>query len=432
MNHTVPDNQVPDLLVVDDTAANLQLLTSLLREQGYKVRAALDGPLALEAVAQSPPDLILLDIKMPGMDGFEVCAELKRQSGSRDIPIIFISAQDDPQDKVRAFEAGGMDYITKPFQEAEVLVRVRTHLNLVQATRALREREELSSSLLESTAEGILGVDIEGKAIFVNPAAAGLFGYTPDELIGQPIHKKIHYAYADGTPYKEEDCPMMRAIHEKRPMRVDNEHLWHKNGSCFPVTYSSTPVHRDEEVIGAVIAFTDITELRQTEVELRRLLVTDQLTEIYNRKHLDEMLASEVGRSMRYGTVFSVIMVDIDKFKSVNDSYGHQVGDEMLKAMVAILQDRVRTTDTLGRWGGEEFMVICPETGLKNAKRLAEQLRAAVASTEFPIVGEKTASFGVATYRNGEKGEEVMKRADNALFQAKEDGRNRVVVDGRR
>ena len=155
-----------DLLVVDDTPANLQLLTGLLREQGYVVRAALNGELALKAVVQQPPDLILLDIKMPGMDGFEVCAELKRRSESRDIPVIFISALSDTQDKVRAFEMGGADYITKPFHESEVLARIRTQLHLVEATKALKESDELSRSLLESVAEGIVGVDSEGKATF--------------------------------------------------------------------------------------------------------------------------------------------------------------------------------------------------------------------------------------------------------------------------
>lgn len=140
---------VADLLVVDDTPANLRLLTELLREYGYTVRGALSGALALGAVAQQPPDLILLDIKMPGMDGFEVCAELKRRPEAREIPIIFISALDDLLDKVHAFEAGGADYITKPFEAPEVLARVRTHLSVVQANRELERRVQERTAELE-------------------------------------------------------------------------------------------------------------------------------------------------------------------------------------------------------------------------------------------------------------------------------------------
>lgn len=418
-----------DLLVVDDTPENLQLLTDLLREQGYVVRAALNGELALKAIVQQLPDLILLDIKMPGMDGFEVCTQLKRRPESRDIPIIFIGALSDVQDKVRAFEMGGADCIAKPFQESEVLVRIRTQLHLVEATKALKESEELSRSLLESVAEGIVGVDNEGKATFINPAAAELLGYTAEEIIGHAVHEKIHYAHADGVPYPVKDCPMLRAIHENCSVRVDGEFLWRKSGSCFPVIYNSHPVHINGEVIGAVVSFTDITKLRQNEETLRRLLVTDQLTGIFNRIQLDEVLAAELVRSMRYERSFSLIMMDIDDFKSVNDTYGHLVGDEVLKAMAKILQSRIRATDTLGRWGGEEFMVVCPEIGLEQAAQLAELLRVSIEGTAFPGPGEKTASFGVAAYRKGDTFEILVERADKALYQAKDAGKNRVMLD---
>jgi len=169
-------------------------------------------------------------------------------------------------------------------------------------------------------------------------------------------------------------------------------------------------------------------QLNKFNKELTRIAVTDQLTGIYNRKHLDEMLEIEVERSVRYKHPFSVIMTDIDKFKEVNDSCGHHVGDEVLKKVVSVLGNRVRGSDTLGRWGGEEFMLLCPETGLDSATQLAEQLRQAVEEEGFPKVGNKTASFGVATYHAGEKGVDVVKRADKALFAAKKSGRNRVVA----
>jgi diguanylate cyclase (GGDEF)-like protein/PAS domain S-box-containing protein len=316
-------------------------------------------------------------------------------------------------------------------RQVRVFARAQEQLNqqLVDANQIITEKEEVSRSLLESTEEGIFGIDTSGITTFVNPAAAKILDFEQEELLGQSMHRLVHHSYVDGSPYPQDECPMMRAIFERAPQRVDDEYFWRKDGGCLPVTYSSTPILRGEEVVGAVIAFNDITELKRAEEELRHLSVTDQLTGIYNRKRLDEVLAQEAQRAERYQHVYSVIMADIDKFKEVNDQYGHQVGDEVLKKMVAILQDRVRVSDTLGRWGGEEFMVLCPGTALDRAMQLAEQLRIEVESSEFPEVGQKTASFGVASYRQGDKADDVVKRADDALYAAKEGGRNRVVAE---
>ncbi len=169
-------------------------------------------------------------------------------------------------------------------------------------------------------------------------------------------------------------------------------------------------------------------QLRQFNLKLEHIAETDQLTGIYNRKRLDEALESEIERFLRYGRPFSIILGDIDKFKNVNDSYGHQVGDEVLMQIVAILSNQLRATDTLGRWGGEEFMLICPETGKGAAMQLAEKLRGAVEEQSFVTKENQTVSFGVATCREGEKANDVVKRTDDALFEAKASGRNRVVA----
>jgi len=302
----------------------------------------------------------------------------------------------------------------------------RLNLQLVEANKLIVEKEELSRSLLESTSEGIIGIDLSGVIRFINPAAISILGYTPKEMLGNLIHDLIHHSYIDGKPYPLEVCPIMQAMHQQKVQRIDDEPLWRKDGSSFPVLYSSTPVFIDGNITGAVVAFSDISELKKTQKELERLSVTDQLTGIFNRTRLDEVLDYEINTARRNQHKFSVIMSDIDNFKLVNDNYGHQVGDEVLKTMVAVLHGRVRLSDTLGRWGGEEFLIICPHTTLDNAMQLAEQLRRHVADIAFPEVGQKTASFGVACYREGDQGDDMMKRADDALYRAKENGRNRV------
>lgn len=307
--------------------------------------------------------------------------------------------------------------------------QAQLNLQLSQANKTIIEKEALRSSLLESTAEGIFGIDLQGRATFINPAAAQLLGYEIKELLGEQIHGKIHYAQKDGSPYAEELCPMMQAIIQDGPQRVDDECLWHKDGHSIPVTYSSTPIHKDEQIIGAVIAFTDITELKRIESELEIASVTDQLTGIYNRKYLDEAIGAEIARTKRYDTPFALIMIDIDKFKMVNDLYGHQTGDEVLKQVTAIMQQRIRSSDIIGRWGGEEFMILCPGTALGSASKLAEQLRQAVASEAFETVENCTISLGVAEFHFDDDIDSMVKRVDDALYKAKDAGRNRVEIE---
>lgn len=172
-------------------------------------------------------------------------------------------------------------------------------------------------------------------------------------------------------------------------------------------------------------------ELRTEELlvknrELERLSVTDPLTGLYNRLKLDQLLALEIARSQRFSTSFATVLLDIDKFKFVNDTHGHQAGDQVLVELAGILTDHTRDLDHVGRWGGEEFLVIASNTELDGARELAEKLRQRVADHRFPKVGEKTASFGIAAYHVGESVTDLIARADLALYRAKESGRNRV------
>jgi diguanylate cyclase (GGDEF)-like protein len=162
---------------------------------------------------------------------------------------------------------------------------------------------------------------------------------------------------------------------------------------------------------------------------LERIAVTDRLTGLYNRTKLDEVFANELARVERYGESVAIILADIDHFKSVNDTYGHQVGDSVLVEFAATLRKLTRETDTAGRWGGEEFLVICPHLDLDGARILAERIRAAVAGHSFSVVGQKTCSFGVASYRPGDTADTMVKRADEALYEAKQHGRDRVVLE---
>ncbi|MFB9868870.1 GGDEF domain-containing protein [Vreelandella sulfidaeris] len=185
-----------------------------------------------------------------------------------------------------------------------------------------------------------------------------------------------------------------------------------------------------DNAITLVLTQLDVTEKMEKEAQLERLATTDMLTGLVNRSHFDALLKSELNRHERYARPLSLIMLDLDYFKNINDSYGHDVGDQVLVKLAHLLKSNLRKADSCARWGGEEFMLLAPETTLDQAVRLADKIRNAIKHAVFPIEGCVTASFGVVEVHAKESGKSVMKRADNALYQAKEKGRDRVSTGG--
>ncbi|WP_322497122.1 diguanylate cyclase [Chloroflexus sp.] len=308
------NNRLPTILIVDDVPANLLLLTQLLDGQSYDVRPVTKGAMALAAARAIRPDLILLDIRMPDMDGYTVCRELKADPKTSSIPIIFVSALDDIDGKVRAFECGGVDYVTKPFQPAEVLARVRTHLALAQARTAL-------------------------------------------EMANRELQRSL-----------------------------------------------------------------------AREAELARI---DWLTGVYNRSHFYELATHEFAIATRYDQPLAICMLDVDHFKQINDRYGHLIGDQVLCTVAQTAARQIRAADCIGRFGGEEFILLLPNTDISSGLMLAERLRASIAALRIQTEkGEITVtiSLGVAGRQPADAViERLIDRADQALYAAKRQGRNCVV-----
>jgi two-component system cell cycle response regulator len=303
------------ILVVDDHEDNIEVLRVRLDSWGYSTAAAYNGPDALAYVEQTPPDLILLDVMMPEMDGNEVARRIKGNKALPFIPIIMQTALDSTEDKVEGLEAGADDYITKPIDFAELRARLRSMLRIKRLQEALEEREK---ELLE-------------------------------------VNKKL--------------------------------------------TYMSQ---------------------------------TDGLTGLDNRRHLNERIEEMFQHAQRLNEPFSCVMCDLDKFKSVNDTYGHQAGDEVLKQLAAILKDEAREIDRVGRYGGEEFMLLLPGTVLDAAVTFAERVRKRIEGHTFTFDGgtlTRTASFGVSGWPHPaiDQCDGLVRAADDALYVAKETGRNRVI-----
>ncbi len=310
------------------------------------------------------------------------------------------------------------------FIVALIITRSRLQRNSVR--EALRGSEERNRLILDAVADGIYGIDCRGNSTFVNPAALKLLGYTQPELINRPVHELIHHSYPDGSHYPEKACRITLSVEKAITQYVNDEVFWRKDGTSFPVEYTSTPIVQNGITKGAVITFRDITQRKKAEEKLRRLATTDHLTGIINRKRFEELLRQEIRRSNRYGTRLSVAMFDLDHFKHVNDTYGHEVGDEVLQAVAILTQRNLRETDIFGRWGGEEFMILALETDRNGIMRLAEKTRSTIAQHRFDAVNQVTASFGIAQYQAGESQTSFLRRLDEALYKAKKAGRNCV------
>jgi len=487
------------------------------------------------------------------------------------------------------------------------LIELRQQIHKEDLLERLSRKNEL---ILNAAGEGIFGLDIQGKHTFVNPAAAQLLGYTANELIGRHSHPLWHYKKSDGSSYLVEDCPIYAAYKDGKVHHKDDEVFWRKDGTCFPVQYTSTPIIEDGEIVGAVVTFIDITErkrieesltldeerleallnltqmelksekgitdfaleegvrltkskggylhffsedkqtiqlyswskdvlkvctaeqdhhypldsagiwadsirlrravihndyqslmnkkgypeghfhlrrhlgipildgdrivgvtgvgnkeepyndsdtrqltllmnsmwgilkrrraeqeqerlileLKDRDRELEKLATTDKLTEAYNRTKFDEIIDREIERFRRYNEPLSLLMFDIDNFKDVNDTYGHSIGDFVLKKIADIAKETIRKIDYLVRWGGEEFMIISPETNLEKARALAERLRRTIENYGFNKVGKVTVSFGVTEFKKEDTKDTFIMRADKIMYQAKIKGKNRVEV----
>lgn len=423
-----------EILVVDDTPANLTLLTQLLLSQHYKARPVASGQAAVAAATAQLPELILLDVRLPDISGFSVCRQLKADAHTRQVPILFISAFDAPAEQLEGFAAGGVDFITKPFEEQVVLARVATHLALARAQCQLEaDRQQLADqneqlAATQATLQRYIGIvnqyvsicriDTDGCIIDISDAFSQGSGYALAELLGRPFQQCIGHPRLPPERLSDLWRTLQRGI------------SWHgellnrtKAGTDYWVQASIEPdCDASGEIHGFTLIQTDITDKKRVE----QLSQRDPLTGLWNRRMLDEQLTEEWQRARRHQRPCCLIMIDIDHFKAINDNYGHLVGDRVLTELAALFQANIRVVDNVGRWGGEEFLILCPETTLEQGAQLAEKLRALTAQHTFPEVAQLTASFGVAELAPRETTQDLLQRADEALLQAKRQGRNCV------
>jgi two-component system cell cycle response regulator len=448
------------VLVVDDIPANVKLLEARLSAEYFDVVTAVNGAQALAICERAECDVVLLDVMMPDMDGFEVCKRLKSNPATHHIPVVMVTALDQPSDRVKGLQAGADDFLTKPVSDVALIARVRSLARLKMMTDELRMRALTSRDIgIESPErDAVADTGLQGKILIVDDRAAsaeriqGMLqdGHTVD-VETDPNEALFHAAEGsydlvivslglenfDGLRL----CSQVRSLERTRNVAIlaiadaDNNTRLVRGLEIGVNDYLTRPIDKNELMarVRTQIRKKRYTERLRDNVQMSiEMAITDALTGLFNRRYMETHVGTLVEQAASRGKPLTVLVLDIDYFKSINDTWGHDTGDDVLREFAVRIKKSIRGIDLACRYGGEEFVVVMPETDMAVATMVAERLRRRIASEPFPIQQgaktiEVTISIGLAALERDEDAAKVFKRADQALYRAKRDGRNRVV-----
>ena len=453
------------ILVVDYVLSNVKLLEARLKAEYYTVIVAHDGKEAIDLVAKQQPDIVLLDIMMPKINGFEVCKSLKSDPLTTHIPIIMVTALHDTHDRVQGINAGADDFLTKPIDETALSARIKSLTRLKMVIDELRLRGETNaeiggvagSSIMDYSNQifdaNILVVDEDVfQAEQIYNVLSQRFGSIkvlndPTEALKIGIEDNYDLIISD-MQFSQTDglrlCSEFRSKVETRytPILILSED-YDKNNLVKALNvgandYLTVPL--DESELMARVNLQVKRKRYQDALRMNlfnnaEMSIKDPLTNCYNRRYFDAHLKNIVKDSVEKDRRLSLMILDIDYFKVVNDDFGHSAGDELLKQMQKRISENIRVTDLLARFGGEEFVIVMPDTNISDAYTVAERIREIIATEPFVLSGENTThsvtvSIGIAEMQKSDLDniKKFIVRADRYLYKAKNSGRNRVVT----
>ena len=450
------------VLVVDDIQANVKLLDARLSAEYFEVLTAYSGREALDILARERVDVVLLDVMMPGMDGFEACRQIKSDPKTQHMPAVMVTALDQPSDKVQGLQAGADDFLTKPVDDVALITRVKNlaRLKVLNDEMIVRAATTQQMGMPASAAINWSEAGANGRILLVDdhPRSARRVAdalLTAHKVDVEPdpqaalmrlsendydcMFISLSMTSADGLRL----CSQVRSLDRTRHLPLvimvepgDDARLL--RGLDMGVNdYIVRPIDANEVLARArtqVARKRHSDHLRNRIEQSVEMAITDALTGLHNRRYMETHLKSLLESARASGRPLSVLVADIDFFKRVNDTYGHDAGDTVLKEFAARFRRNTRGLDLACRLGGEEFIIIMPDTDIRRAFQVGERLRACVAAEPFQVNSQTqlrvTASVGLAALeRTEDTAETLFKRADLALYSAKREGRNRVVAD---
>jgi len=450
------------VLVVDDVSTNVKFLEARLSAEYFDVTTASNGAEALTLCERGECDIVLLDVMMPDMDGFEVCRRLKSNPATHHIPVVMVTALDQPSDRVRGLDVGADDFLTKPVNEMALISRVRSLTRLKMVTDELRMRALTSREIgLESPErEAVAEAGRNGRILIVDdrPSSyeriATMLGEHAVKVEAEPAEALFRAAEGDyeliivSLSLENFDglrlCSQLRSVDRTRNIPIlviadpDSNARLARGLEIGVNDYLVRPLDKNEMLarVRTQIKKKRYAERLRDNVQMSiEAAITDALTGLHNRRYMETHLNALVEQAASHGKPIAVLVLDIDFFKAINDTHGHDAGDDVLREFALRIRKSIRNIDLACRYGGEEFVIVMPETDMGVATMVAERLRRAVAGESFPVQqGMKllnvTLSIGLATLSDaGGDAAAILKRADQALYRAKRDGRNRVAAD---
>jgi len=450
------------VLIVDDIPTNVRLLEARLSAEYYDVVTASSGREALTICDNQDIDIVLLDVMMPEMDGFEVCQRLKSNPKTQHVPVLMITALDQSSDRVRGLEVGADDFLTKPVDDVQLMARVKSLVRLKSLTDELRARAMTGQQIaIEDALRAMDKINTMGGAILVIDTderhAERIKAYlTPEHDVDILTNPGDAVFQVTGAQY--ELALVSMSLTDFDPLRVCSQMRTLEHTRNLPIIliaddadkpkvvraldlgvndFISRPVERNElaaRVRTQIRRQRYALELRQSVNNTMALAVTDDMTGLYNRRYFDRHLGVMLSKAQELGRDMALMILDIDHFKAVNDTHGHDIGDAVLKEFSVRLKRNIRGVDLACRFGGEEFVVLMPDTDFRQAEAVAERVRQSIGERSFDVGAGRplsvTVSAGLTLNESlSDSPESLIKRADVALYRAKREGRNRVVFD---
>jgi two-component system cell cycle response regulator len=446
-----------NILVVDDIETNIKLLKAKLLNEYYTVFTASSGKEALDMLEKNKIDVVLLDVMMPEMDGFEVCKRIKANPNTTHIPVVMVTALSDIEDRVRGLEAGADEFLTKPINDTPLFVRLKSLSRMKVLIDELKLRND-TNALLGSPAIEMQDTFNDKKILLINDDIVQaknikkmLLKISPNvQVINESLELESIPEYVpdlviiSSTLENEDPLRVSVALKGKSEINgvvlillVDEENLpMVMKGMELGINdYFVYPIE-ENELLARIR-----TQLRRKQYQdnLRNdleqsvnLAAKDGLTGLFNRRYFDIHISQMLEKANEDGISLHLLMCDVDNFKHVNDTYGHQAGDTVLKTVAQILKNTFRITDLIARFGGEEFTVLFSDVNIEEAMYAAERARVKIECMEFQIDGQKeplhkTISIGVTEYKKGEPVTDFIERSDKAMYMAKTSGKNKVV-----